>query len=240
MLCFFMFLLMTVSSTPMDLVQKQASKSVTEMMSQPLSQALFQNKTFLSELAKADPGTLNTILGLLNDLLGASIAASIAFTTDVDTALVDETAKTVILATATNNQTNANNAKIAADLAFTEATSDFDAAVTHHTAMKDELADKQPGVRAESGTLRRTIDIVRTLLPESAQPQNFQWDLCAAERGTCTCSTTVRYAVNPSESNDLKVTDDMNGKDSILCDNAHFSDPDVGTLKNCYCAQEAN
>jgi len=172
-----MFLLMTtVSSAPMDLMsEKQASKSVTEMMSQPLlSLALLQNKTFLSELAKADPGTLNTIMGLLNDLLDASIAASIAFTTDVNTALIDQNAKTTILASATENQTNANNAKTAADSAFTKATSDFDAAVIHHTTMQDELTDKQPGVDAESDTLRSVIASVRTLTPAPGSKLKFQ------------------------------------------------------------------
>jgi hypothetical protein len=197
-------------------------------MSQPLlSQALFQNKTFLSELANADPGTVNTIMGLLNDLLSASVAASIAFTTDVNTALVDENAKNLVLSQATN-------AKTAADAAFTLATSEFDAADIHHTAMVDELAAKQPGANAESDAIRSTIAIVRTLLPQSAQPQNFQWEECAAEGGTCTCSTTVRYAADVQ--NEFQVTDDMNGKTSILCDNAHFSDPHEGAGKKCFCA----
>jgi hypothetical protein len=166
-----MFLLMTVSSAPMDLMHKRlASKSVTEMMSQPLSLALFQNKTFLSELAKADPDTLNTIIGLLNDLLDASIAASIAFTTDVNTALTERNAMTTLLAQATTSQTNANNAKTAADSAFTQATSDFNFAVNHHTAMVDELNDKQPGVNEESETLRSILVLVRTLLPITSAP----------------------------------------------------------------------
>jgi hypothetical protein len=227
---------MTVSSAPMDLMHErqatEASKSVTEMLSQPLSQALFQNKTFLSELANADPGTVNTIMGLLNDLLSASVAASIAFTTDVNTALVDENAKNLVLSQATN-------AKTAADAAFTLATSEFDAADIHHTAMVDELAAKQPGVNAESDAIRSTIAIVRTLLPQSAQPQNFQWEECAVEGyaddlQTCTCSTTVRYAVDLQS--EFQITDDMNGKTSILCDNAHFSDPHQGAGKKCFCA----
>jgi hypothetical protein len=143
-----------------------ASKAVTGMMSQPLlSQALLQNKTFLSELARADPGTLNTIMGLLNGLLDASIAASIAFTTDVSTASTDVNAKAGILATATTAQTKANDDKTAADTAFTKATSDFDLAVIHHNDMKAVLAAKQPGVDAESDILRRTIALVQTLLP---------------------------------------------------------------------------
>jgi len=174
MLCFFMFFLMTVSSAPLGLVHgKQESKHVAEIMSHPrLSQALFQNKTFLSELAEADPGTLNTILGLLNDLLSVSEAASRAFNTDVIAALTDKNAKSVILATATSTQDWCGNAKTAADLALevaqgavTEANGQFDTAVLHHTAMVDELNDKQPGVDAESETLRSTILLVESLIP---------------------------------------------------------------------------
>jgi len=170
-----MFFLMTVSSAPLDLVHgKQASKHVTEMMSHPhLSQALFQNKTFLTELAEADPETLNTILGLLNDLLDASEAASLAFTTDVTTALSDKDAKSDILAAAVLSETQSTTAKTAADLALevavsakTQATSNFDAAVLHHTAMVAELNDKQPGVDAETQTLESTIALIETLLPE--------------------------------------------------------------------------
>jgi len=188
MLCFFMFFLITVSSAPLDLVHgKQSSKHVTEMishlnllkpshLSEPtpphLSQAFFQNKTFLSELAEADPGTLNTILGLLNDLRDASKAASLAFTTDVTTALSDKDAKSDILAAAVLNETQSTTAKTAADLALqvadlakTQATSNFDAAVLHHTAMVTELNDKQPGVDAETETLESTITLIETLLP---------------------------------------------------------------------------
>jgi len=170
-----MFFLMTASSAPLDLVHgKQASKHVTEMMSHPhLSQALFQNKTFLTELAEADPETLNTILGLLNDLLDASEAASLAFTTDVTTALSDKDAKSDILTAAVLSETQSTTAKTAADLALevagsakTQATSNFDAAVLHHTAMVAELNDKQPGVDAETQTLESTIALIETLLPE--------------------------------------------------------------------------
>jgi len=181
MLRFFMFFLMTVSSTPLGLVHgKQASKDVAEMMSHPhLSEALFQNKTFLSELAEADPETLNTILGLLNGLLDVSEAASVAFTTDVIAALNDKNTKSGILAEATSNQTKSNTAKTAADLAVEvaqgavitaqgaviTATSEFEAADVHHTAMVDELNDKQPVMDAESETLRSTIVLVESLLP---------------------------------------------------------------------------
>jgi len=110
----------------------------------------------------------------LNGLLGVSQAASLAFTTDVTTALVDRNAKSGILAEAVSNQTQSNTAKIAADLsldvaqgAVTDATSIFNTAVLHHTAMVTELNDKQPGVDAESETLRSTIVLIESLIPES-------------------------------------------------------------------------
>jgi len=187
MLCFFMFFLMTVSSTPLDLVHgKKENKDVSNMMSQHrFSQALFQKKNFLSELAKADPASLNIIFGLLKDLLRVSQAASRVFTTDVNNALNDKNAKSVIVADALSNQTKSNTAKTAADLAkssadlaseqadlalagangaVTTATANFDTADLHHSSMVAELNDKQPGVDAESETLRSTIALIKTLI----------------------------------------------------------------------------
>jgi len=182
MLSFFM-ILMTVSSAPLDLVnKKQSSNYVTEIMSHPrFSEVLLQNETLLSELAEADPGTLETILGLLNGLLDDSEAASVAFTTDVTNALAARVAKQDEVVGCVLTHNGAVSAVDAANLtligavsderqaagAVTDATSDYDAAARHHTAMVDELNENQPGMDAESETLRSTIALIRTLLPEA-------------------------------------------------------------------------
>jgi len=143
----------------------------------------------------------------LNGLLDVSEAASVAFTTDVIAALNDKNTKSGILAEATSNQTQSNTAKTAADLALEvaqgavkvaqgaviTATSEFDAADKHHTAMVDELNDKQPGVDAESETLRSTIVLIETLLPAGR--------ICSYESSIQNTFSTGAYAVTFADGN---------------------------------------
>jgi len=162
--------LMTVSSAPLALVHEKQAKNYV---------ALFQNKTLLSELAEADPEVLNTILGLLEGLLGESLALSLKYTTDVENALGDKNAASAALADAVIDQTTANDDKTAAaavlsgtvvdvgtaDRLVEESTTALSDAMDHHAAKVSELEDKQPGVNAESDTLRDTIALIQTLLP---------------------------------------------------------------------------
>jgi len=225
-----MFFLMTVSSAPLGLVHgKQASKHVAEIMYHPgLSQALFQNKTFLSELVEADPETLNTILGHLNELLAVSQAASLAFTTDVSAALSAKDVAQGALTEATSEFAQSDTTKIAADLALdvaqgalTEATSEFNVASSYHTAMVDELNDKQPGVDAETEPLRSSRTLIETLIPAGARdaaiPFTSSTDINVSVPGQL-LATSGAWAVGTYSSESMpdsaigfqfKVTDDV-------------------------------
>jgi hypothetical protein len=67
-----------------------------------------------------------------------------------------------------------------------------------------------------------------TPTPIPTVPSGTTWTYCADEGGTCTFSgtTTVRYGANNSW-NTLVATN------SIVCNNATFGDPIVGTVKTC-------
>jgi len=192
MLCFFMFL-MTVSSAPLALVHEKQAKNYV---------ALFQNKTLLSELAEADPGTLNTILGLLEGLLDASVVLSLKYTTDVEDALGAKNDATATLAAAVIDQTTAREEETAAKAALettvvdvgtadrlvVACTTTLTDATTHHEEKVGELNDKQAGVDAESATLRDTIALIQTLLPAEVEDKCVLCDCKAYNETTKTYS----------------------------------------------------